>query len=149
MTADLPESQPLEIPRELFDQLVAHCQREAPLEACGVLGGASPRVSSLYPLRNIKASETRYLGDPQELVAAYIALREQGAEIVAIYHSHPHGEAVPSRTDLSENHYEHTPQIIVSLKSAEPTVRVWRLDADSFEELPLRIIDPPARNTDA
>jgi proteasome lid subunit RPN8/RPN11 len=142
MTADLPQAQPLEIPRDLLDAMVAHCQREAPLESCGVLGGLASQVSSLHPLRNVKASETRYLGDPQELVAAYVALRQRGADILAIYHSHPCGEAVPSRTDLEENHYGDTPQIIVSLKGCSPHVRVWRLEADSFAELPWRIIDP-------
>ncbi len=141
MTAELTQVVPLEIPRDLLDAMVAHCQREAPLEGCGVLGGVAARVSSLHPLRNVKASETRYLGDPKELVAAYVALRERGADIVAIYHSHPCGEAVPSRIDLDENHYGDTPQIIISLKANTPQVRVWRLDTDSFEELPWRVID--------
>jgi [CysO sulfur-carrier protein]-S-L-cysteine hydrolase len=149
MTSDLPQVRPLEIPRDLLDAMVAHCQREAPLESCGVLGGVDARVSSLHPLRNIKASETRYLGDPKELVAAYVALRERGADILAIYHSHPSGEAIPSRIDLAENHYGETPQIIVSLKGEAPQVRIWQLAADSFEELPWRIIDPPDQSASA
>jgi len=149
MTADVPQVQPLEIPRDLLDAMVAHCQREAPLESCGVLGGVASRVSSLHPLRNIKASETRYQGDPKELVTAYVALRERGADIVAIYHSHPCGEVVPSRTDLDQNHYGDTPQIIVSLKGSSPHVRVWRLEPDSFEELLWRIIDPLESSADA
>ena len=41
----------------------------------------------------------------RDLIEAHIALRERGAEILAIYHSHPRWEAVPSKTDLAENHY--------------------------------------------
>ncbi len=68
-----------------------------------------------------------------------VALRGRGAEILAIYHSHPRWAAVPSATDLRENHYGPVPRIIVSLLGPSPEVRVWRLDPDSYEELPWRL----------
>lgn len=132
---------PLTIPAAVLDAMVAHCVREAPLECCGILGGVAPLVSSIHPLRNTEASETRYNADPGELVKAVVWLREGGAEMLAIYHSHPRSPAVPSKTDLRENHYGEVPRIIVSLLGPEPVVRVWRLDAESFEELPWRVDD--------
>jgi proteasome lid subunit RPN8/RPN11 len=132
----------LEIPRDLHDAMVAHCMRETPLECCGILGGVPPRVSSFHPLRNAASSETRYDADPHDLIHAVVALRELGGEILAIYHSHPHWEAIPSRTDLRENHYGPVPRIIVSLLEVNPIVRVWRLDPDSYQELPWRIVEP-------
>lgn len=142
LTPDINESAPLEIPRDLHDAMVAHCLREAPLECCGLLGGIAPRVSSFHPLRNITASETRYEADPQDLIDAVVALRERGAEILAIYHSHPRWQAVPSRTDLRENYYGAVPRIIVSLLEEVPDVRIWRLDPDSYLELPWTIVEP-------
>jgi len=124
--------------------MVAHCLREAPLECCGILGGVPPRVSSFHPLRNAAASETHYDADPHDLIEAVVALRNRQAEILAIYHSHPRWEAVPSRTDLQENHYGPVPRIIVSLLDATPVVRVWRLDRDAYQELPWRIVGPAA-----
>lgn len=135
-----PESSPLEIPRDLHDAMVAHCVREAPLECCGLLGGFGPRVASFYPMRNAAASETRYYADERDLIAVQLALRDRGEDILAIYHSHPRWEAVPSKADLSENHYGPVPRIIISLLKEVPVVRVWRLDEDSFEELPWRIV---------
>ncbi len=111
----MTESIALEIPRDHHDAMVAHCLRESPMECCGILGGFRPRVSSFHPLRNAAASETRYDADPHDLIDAVVALRERGAEILAIYHSHPRWEAIPSRTDLEENHYGPVPRIIVSL----------------------------------
>jgi proteasome lid subunit RPN8/RPN11 len=134
-------TQPLEIPRDLHDAMVLHCQCEAPLECCGILGGIAPRVSSFHPLRNVAASEVRYDADPRDLIAAVVALRERGAEILAIYHSHPRWAAIPSQTDLRENHYGPVPRIIVSLLGPNPEVRIWRLDADSYEELPWAIVE--------
>ena len=107
------------IPADIHDAMVAHCLREAPLECCGLLGGVAPRVSSFHPLRNAAASETRYDADPHDLIEAVVDLRERGAEILAIYHSHPRWEAVPSQTDLRENHYGPVPRIIVSLLGAD------------------------------
>jgi proteasome lid subunit RPN8/RPN11 len=132
----------LTIPAEIHDAMVAHCLREAPLECCGILGGIAPLVSSFHPLRNASASETRYDADPRDLIDAVVSLRQRGAEILAIYHSHPRWAAVPSATDLAENHYGPIPRIIVSLLGETPDVRVWRLDPDSFHEIPWRLAAP-------
>jgi proteasome lid subunit RPN8/RPN11 len=141
MTAEIFNAPPLEIPRDLHDAMVAHCVRESPLECCGILGGVSPRVSSIYPLRNELASETRYFADRRDLFEAQVALRERSAEILAIYHSHPRWQAVPSKTDLEENYYGPCPRIIVSLRGEFPEVRVWQLDPESFHELSWRIVE--------
>src|SRR5262249_54467466 len=140
--------------------------REAPLECCGLLGGVSsfvfeaatavsgpqesrgrsggvtPRVSSFHPLRNADASETRYSADEKDLINAIVAMRARGEDILAIYHSHPRWKAIPSRTDLKENYCGAVPRIIVSLLETIPVVRVWRLDEDSYQELPWRIVEP-------
>ena len=132
---------PLLIPRDHHDAMVAHCLREAPLECCGLLGGVQPLVSSFHPLRNSSQSETRYDADPRDLIQAVQTLRARGAEILAIYHSHPRWPAIPSQTDLRENHYGDVPRIIVSLLNDPPEVRVWRLDPEGYAEILWQITD--------
>jgi proteasome lid subunit RPN8/RPN11 len=149
MTCDSSGAQPLLIPRDIHDAMVAHCVRESPLECCGILGGVAPVVSSFHPLRNAAASENRYDADPRDLIDAVVAVRQRGAEMLAIYHSHPRWEAVPSQTDLRENHYGPLPRIIVSLKSDPPEVRVWQLDPDSFVELAWQFPEPTGGSGDA
>ena len=141
---------PLVIPRDILDAMITHCLREAEDEGCGVLGGPPPRASAIYPLRNIAATAAnRYDADPIDIIAAVRDLRERSEEIVAIYHSHPKWQAVPSKADLELNHYGGVPRIIVSLLDEPPDVRAWRLDPDSFEELPWRAVpvepSPPPR----
>ncbi len=133
--------EPLAIPAAIRNAMVDHCLREAPLECCGLLGGAGRLVASFFTLRNELQDEARYRADTRELIAAVQALRARGEEILALYHSHPKTDAIPSKTDLRENYYGDVPRIIVSLAGAEPEVRIWRLDADSFEELPWRVVD--------
>lgn len=132
--------QPLRIPTTILADMVNHCRRDAPLEACGILGGTPLRVSSIHPLRNTDASETRYNADPQDILAALRWLRERGGQFLAIYHSHPRWAAIPSRTDLDANYYGDLPRIIVSLLTDPPDVRVWRLEPDSYAELPWQVI---------
>lgn len=127
---------PLEIPAAILKQMVEHCQREAPLECCGILGGQPPRVSSLHILRNTLASETRYNADPADILDTVRTLRSRGHQFLAIYHSHPSCPATPSRTDLKDNYYGDVPRIIVSLQTDPPVVRNWRLDPNSYAELP-------------
>ena len=133
----------LEIPGPILGAMIDHCRRVAPIEACGLLGGVSPRVSSVHPIDNLAASETRYSADMAQVIAAYRSIRERGADILAIYHSHPRSSPVPSRTDLAENYdWGPMPRIIVSLRGPEPEVRIWRLEPDRFDELPWRVVAP-------
>jgi len=129
----------LTVTAEVYDAMVAHCRVDAPNEACGLLAGVHPVAGLFYPLANSEASPTRYNADPQELIRAYQDLRAREAEILAIYHSHPASSPLPSRTDLRTNHYGDLPRVIVSLVSEPPEVRVWRLDAESYREVPWRL----------
>jgi len=62
-------------------------------------------------------------------------MREYGMEHVAIYHSHPTSEAVPSKTDREVNYYgPEMVHFIISLKDGTPVMRGWRLTADNATE---------------
>ncbi|WP_169978710.1 Mov34/MPN/PAD-1 family protein [Tautonia rosea] len=139
-SSSIEDGEVLEIPHPILQAMVDHCVREAPLEACGLLGGEPPRVSSIHPLRNAAQSETRYDADPTDLIAAVRDLRSRSAQILAIYHSHPKWSAIPSGTDLRENYYEDVPRIIVSLQGPKPDVRIWRLRPDGYDALPWRSV---------
>jgi proteasome lid subunit RPN8/RPN11 len=124
------------IPSSVLEAMRGHCLREAPNEACGILGGAGPPlVASIHPLRNALASPSAYDADPADILDAHRTLRGRGHQFLAIYHSHPTWKAVPSRADLERNFYGDLPRIIVSLLSDPPEARVWRLEPNRFEEL--------------
>jgi proteasome lid subunit RPN8/RPN11 len=129
------------IPSDICTAMVAHCVRESPLECCGVLGGRGMVARSFHPFRNSMRSETRYEADPTDVIRAVQELRSRGEEFVAIYHSHPRWQAVPSQTDLETNYYGDLPRIIVSLLGDTPEVRAWRLTAHSYEEVTWTMVD--------
>ncbi|GGO20263.1 Mov34/MPN/PAD-1 family protein [Deinococcus humi] len=114
------------LPAVLADALWAHATREAPRECVGALGGTGwtaeetggkgVRTEALYPLPNISPiPEREYLADPVHLLRALKAMREGGLALVALYHSHPHGPARPSLTDLRLAAYP-VPYVIADLE---------------------------------
>ncbi len=126
----------LTIPEPILAEMLAHLRRELPNEGCGLLLGRDGLASELFPLRNVSASPVHYSADPQDLITAYHKLRAEELAIVAIYHSHPRTAPTPSRVDLRENYYGDVPRLIVSFRAEPPEIRNWRLDPDSYEELP-------------
>jgi len=107
----------LQLSRRVYDEMLAQAVSELPNECCGLLAGRDGQVTHRYPLTNALGSPVRYESDPKELFAAYKDMRRQGTDQLAIYHSHPMSDPVPSRTDLEQNY--HGPDmvyLIISLK---------------------------------
>jgi proteasome lid subunit RPN8/RPN11 len=117
--------------------MIAHARREHPNECCGLLAGSGDLIDQCVPARNIRASATRYLIDPQDHFALIRRLRGTSRQILGAYHSHPSSPAVPSATDLAEAQYPDFVWVIVSLADPNaPDVRAYRIDAGRFEEVP-------------
>lgn len=125
----------LQLPRRLYEEMVAHAQAELPNECCGLLAGtADGRVTHCYPLVNEAASPKEYLSEPKSMFAAVKDMRQQGIDILAIYHSHPTSEPVPSKTDLERNYMNGVLNFIVSLADEAPSVRGWWLTQSEYRE---------------
>ncbi len=124
----------LHIPPPLLEALLAHCRVERPLEACGFLAGRDGVVSQVLPVVNELASPTAFRTEAASAFAAFRAMRDAGTELLAVYHSHPTSDPVPSRRDLAENTYGAVPWVIIG---ADGTVRAWRLSADGFAAVEL------------
>lgn len=140
------------VPRELYGRMVAQATAELPNECCGLLagkvvptGGAGEAVGQVvrcYPLVNEAASPVEYCSDPHSMFAAVRDMRRLGLDILAVYHSHPTSDPVPSRTDLARNYGEAVVNLIISLAKAEPVVRGWWLTDTGFREADWECIDP-------
>ena len=79
--------------------------------------------------------------DPAELIAAMRDLRNAGEELTGIYHSHPHGPAHPSKTDIERAYYPEAAQLIVSLAELErPRVAAFRITNGEVLEIELHAI---------
>jgi proteasome lid subunit RPN8/RPN11 len=126
--------------------MVSQAVTELPNECCGLLAGRllpaetegqRPLIGEVvcrYPLVNAAGSPREFLSDPRSMFDAVRDMRLRDIDVLAVYHSHPRTEPVPSRTDLERNWWPEVISIIISLKDAEPLVRAWWLAADGFRE---------------
>ena len=95
-------AQVLYVPRRLLRETQAHLEREAPREGVGLWAGRR-ELERVLPLPNVHPNPlTGYLAEPLALLKALRALEREGLSLLALYHSHPKGPALPSPTDLKE-----------------------------------------------
>jgi proteasome lid subunit RPN8/RPN11 len=79
-------------------------------------------------MKNIAASSAEYEMDPAELIVALREIRQTGETLIAIFHSHPHGPAEPSATDIQRAYYPEAAHLIVSLSELErPQAAAFRI----------------------
>ena len=128
---------PVRIRQDVLRAIGSHAAREAPHECCGLLAGSNDRVDEAIEARNVLASASAYQVDPEVHIAANRRLRGTGRAIVGAYHSHPRTPAVPSARDVAEAHYPEFLWLIVSLETAQPAYRAYRLARGTVEEVEL------------
>ncbi len=79
----------LEIPNNIFEQMIQQAKAEAPIEACGILAGRDGQVERLYKMTNADQSSDHFMMEPEEQFKVVKDIRAAGLEMLAIYHSHP------------------------------------------------------------
>jgi len=130
------------LPAQIYAEVLNQAQAELPNECCGLLagriekaaGGAVGRVAGCYPLINAAASPKEFTSEPNSMFAAAKAMRQEGIDILAIYHSHPNSPPVPSKTDLERNYSPEVMNLIVSLQTDVPEMRAWWLGPEGYRK---------------
>ena len=123
-----------------WQEMLEHVDRQAPLEACGLLAGKNDRVENVILVRNQLQSPVRFVMDPYEQLQAFDWIESNGLELLGIFHSHPAGPATASQTDIAEAAYE-----VVHLIWS-PTQGPWRargfwIEDGTATEVVLQIVD--------
>jgi len=91
-------------------------------------------VSERYPLVNAAASPRRYESEPRGMFDACRAMHRQGTDVLAVYHSHPTTEPVPSRSDREQNYSTGVVNLIISLQDGDARARAWWLTDEGQRE---------------
>lgn len=128
------------LPRPLVNQLLHHAQSQPEQEVCGLIG-RNGKAMRFYTVANVAAAPRRLFEmDPAQQIAALRLMRERGEELFAIYHSHPHTPAVPSRLDIEQAAYPDALYILASLQTRGVLeLRGYRLREDGVDEITLEI----------
>lgn len=146
MTRSSEETQKsvLRLPEGLRRRLEDIVREGYPRETCGTLIGRSTdagtdvcRVEEGQNL-NAERAQDRYELDPGHLLWAETRAREDGLEVVGIWHSHPDHPARPSETDRSAA-WEGWSYLVASVGAeAVHDIRSWRLKDSVFHEEEIR-----------
>ena len=120
--------------------MIEHARREPRLECCGLLAGRGYQITHAYPAENVAANPaTSYEVSTKEIVNLTRQIRENGLELLGIYHSHPNGDNKPSARDIEQACYPDVAYFILSPRkdTAEP-IRVFWIRDGKTEELKIQ-----------
>jgi len=99
----------IEIQKQAWDVMVSHAEATYPRECCGVMIGSTDGGAKLViearALDNVYTGgqEDRYEIRPADLLSCDRDARNQGLDVIGIYHSHPDCAAYFSKTDLQNS----------------------------------------------
>jgi proteasome lid subunit RPN8/RPN11 len=123
------------VPQSIRDELRAHAAEEAPNECCGLLVFRDDRAERYVRGRNRLASPYRY---ELEIDPTIWFLEDEGFEL-AVFHSHPETEPIPSRTDRElAGLWSGKPFLIYGLEHDQ--LRAWTVSRDVVVEIVLRAV---------
>ena len=129
----------MRVSRQIYDELLAHAQEDAPNECCGLIGGNDGVAKTVYRARNAEASPLRYNLDPQDQFRIMTEMDDKGEELSGIYHSHTASPAYPSQTDINLAAYPGALYLIVSLADGEEPLRGYRIEDGTVDEVELQV----------
>lgn len=131
------------VPAEVKAAVLAHSAWAAPSEGCGLLAGTNDAIEMVFCLSNRAASPTRYVIDPREHFGAMRYAERAGWEIVGAWHSHPDGDAIPSRTDVEQSPGGSWITMIGASMAGSTSIRAYRTDGIEVRELAVYSELPP------
>lgn len=106
-------------------------ERGRPFEVCGIIAGLADRdliAQTIIPLPNSAPDPaTRYQVSPPDFIRAYYQIERSGAEVIAVYHSHPDSAPIPSQTDLIEATWPELAYLIIGMEAGGMTMRAWMI----------------------
>ena len=120
------------IPENVFAAMREHAREEAPNECCGLVVLRDGVAERYERGRNRLASPYRY---ELEIDPEIWFVEDDGYEL-AVFHSHPETEPIPSRTDQElSGLWGGRTFLIYGVKLDQ--LRAWQITRESFAELPL------------
>ena len=125
-----------------LQQMIAHVDSRAPLEACGLLAGKDSQVKTVIEVTNRAQSPARFVMEPIEQLHAFEWIDSQDLELVAIFHSHPAGPETVSPTDIADSAYD-VAQIVLSRADNAWRARGFWIENGAYTEVALKFSNPP------
>lgn len=121
----------LSLDRFHVETLLAHAARAGDVEICGFITQDEHAAQQIHEIENIAERRAdRFEMDVAAQIVFFRWLRQSRAELIAIYHSHPRGEARPSAHDIAGHSHPQVPALIVAPQAVHgDSLRAWSMAA--------------------
>ena len=147
-----PNRAPLVITNDVVRSVVTHGRGAKAIsqEACGLIFGMHDVGTRYVPMVNVAERPARnYAMSLREVGQAIQAAREAGEDLVAVVHSHPTSDAIPSDADEATDDHKPAYLIVGLADSMMPELRAWRFDIEFIgsvrrTEVKIETMDPDA-----
>lgn len=108
----------------LLKKILDQAEQDCPNECCGLLSGSQLDdgiiVDAIYPSDNLAAKRTNSFElDSEFHIRIQRKVRQDGSQVVGVYHSHPMGSAHPSLRDIERAIEPELVWLIVGLRSVK------------------------------
>lgn len=135
----------LHLPKNIYDEIIAHAKGAYPHECCGALIGEGKDIAAARPMENINKDRAndRYEINPKELLKIEKDAAGKGLEVIGFYHSHPDHPDRPSAFDR-ERAWPFYSYVIVAVQNGKDiSAKSWTFEDEKepFREEEITIAD--------
>jgi len=124
-----------------YSIIIDQVKKNYPYESGGFIGGKDHLISAIYPVFNQDISNKTdvFAVYKEDIERAHLFFNKHGLDYYGTYHSHPKGEAIPSRQDLS--HIQTYLFIISLINFDSPDFAAYQVTgAQQAKRVPLHVV---------
>ena len=131
----------IQIPKDVYQEMIGHAKAVYPQEACGFLVGEDGLAKYFLTIENMDHSTVTYTMDPRQQLKAFKRISADELELMGIFHSHVASPAEPSQTDRRQAFYPEVSYLIVSLADMnKPDLKSYRIVADDVTTEEIKVV---------
>lgn len=131
----------MKIKKEIFEKIIEYVKEDQEKERCGIIAGKEGIGEKVYFLKNISENpQMCYLIDPVEQIKVFKEMRNEGLELLSIFHSHIGAEPYPSKRDIELAYYPEAYYLIFSVKGEYVEYSAFLIKESGIEEVEIKLI---------
>lgn len=134
-TQTINKPPPIRLPKRLAMALLADAEAAGDLEICGFIAETAGTFTRYAVANRAAQPAARFDMDPADQIAAFKRMRCAGQTLLAIYHSHPSGEATPSVHDRQGHSYPDVAALLLAAQASGQCIRAWQLAETTATEI--------------
>lgn len=139
----------LRLTHQQVQHIVRQAQDDLPYEICGLVVGQKGIAQQIIPIPNrSETPEIHFVMDAMALLLAYKEIDIGGDELLAVYHSHPKSDPIPSQTDIREamRNMPNVTHLIISLKNQQARLQAWHIHDVQVDKVELLVGNEKSRS---